>query len=270
MNISLNWLKDFVKIDLNAEQVSEILTDIGLEVEGSKIFQEYKGGLKGLVIGKVKSCIKHPNADKLKLTKVDIGEKEFLQIICGAPNIANNQTVVVAKIGTKLYQDNKEFIINKTKIRGELSEGMICSELEIGLGDSHEGIMVLNEKFKAGKKLSKIYNSNDDTIFEIGLTPNRSDAISHFGVARDLRAALMHRGIKTELITPSISSFYVNSRTRKINVKVEDNNLCPRFSGICIENIKIDKSPDWLQKRLKSIGLSPINNVVDITIVSKR
>ena len=265
MNISLNWLKDFVKIDLNAEQVSEILTDIGLEVEGLKIYQEYKGGLKGLVIGKVKSCIKHPNADKLKLTKVDIGEKEFLQIICGAPNITNNQTVVVAKIGTKLYQDNKEFIINKTKIRGELSEGMICSELEIGLGDSHEGIMVLNEKFKAGKKLSKIYNSNDDTIFEIGLTPNRSDAISHFGVARDLRAALIQRGIKTELITPSISSFYVNSRTRKINVKVEDYNLCPRFSGICIENIKIDKSPDWLQTRLKSIGLSPINNVVDVT-----
>ncbi len=265
MNISLNWLKDFVKIDLNAEQVSEILTDIGLEVEGLKIYQEYKGGLKGLVIGKVKSCIKHPNADKLKLTKVDIGEKEFLQIICGAPNIANNQTVVVAKVGTKLYQDNKEFIINKTKIRGEISEGMICSELEIGLGESHEGIMVLNEKFKPGKKLSKIYNSNDDTIFEIGLTPNRSDAISHFGVARDLRAALMHRGIKTELITPSISSFFVNSRTRKINVKVEDYNLCPRFSGICIENIKIDKSPDWLQTRLKSIGLSPINNVVDVT-----
>ena len=265
MKISLNWLKDFIKIDLNTTEIAEILTDIGLEVEGTTEYEQYKGGLKGLVVGKVKSCIKHPNADKLKLTHVDVGEKDMLQIICGAPNIEKDQTVVVATVGTTLFNNDEKFIIKRAKIRGESSEGMICSEAEIGLGNSHDGIMVLDKKIKAGKKLSKIYKSQSDTIFEIGLTPNRSDAMSHFGVARDLRAALMHKGIKTELLTPSISSFYVNSRTKKLNLNIDNFDLCPRFSGICIDNIKIDDSPEWLKSRLRSIGLSPINNVVDIT-----
>ena len=266
MNISYNWLKEFLDFDLEVEELSEILTDIGLEVEGINKYQQFKGGLKGLLVGKVLTCIKHPNADRLKLTTVDVGNETSLQIVCGAPNVDINQTVVVAIVGTTLFPINgDEFKIKKSKIRGELSQGMICAEDEIGIGDSHEGIIVLDDKHKAGKKVSKIYNCYEDIIFDLGLTPNRSDAMSHYGVARDLRAALIHKGYKTELITPSISSFYVNSRTRKINVIVDDADLSPRFSGICIENIKIDKSPYWLQNKLKSIGHSPINNVVDIT-----
>jgi len=266
MNISYNWLKEFLDFDLKADELSEILTDIGLEVEGIHKYQQFKGGLKGLLVGKVLTCIKHPNADRLKLTTVDVGSETPLQIVCGAPNVDVNQTVVVATVGTTLFPVNgDEFKINKSKIRGKLSQGMICAEDEIGMGDSHEGIIVLDNKHKAGKKVSKIYNCYEDIIFDLGLTPNRSDAMSHYGVARDLRAALMHKGYKTELISPSVSSFYANSRTKKINVIVNDTDLCPRFSGICIENIKIDKSPDWLQNKLKSIGHSPINNVVDIT-----
>ncbi len=266
MNISYNWLKEFLDFDLDVDELSEILTDIGLEVEGINKYQQFKGGLKGLLVGKVLTCIKHPNADRLKLTTVDVGSEKPLQIVCGAPNVDVDQTVVVATVGTTLFPINgDEFKIKKSKIRGELSQGMICAEDEIGIGDSHEGIIVLDDKHKTGKKVSKIYNCYEDIIFDLGLTPNRSDAMSHYGVARDLRAALMHKGYKTELISPSVSSFYVNSRTRKINVIVDDTDLSSRFSGICIENIKIDKSPDWLQNKLKSIGHSPINNVVDIT-----
>jgi len=266
MNISYNWLKEFLDFDLKVDELSEILTDIGLEVENIHKYQEFKGGLEGLIVGKVLTCIKHPNADRLKLTTVDIGSENPLQIVCGAPNVDVNQTVVVATVGTILYTKNgDEFKINKSKIRGELSQGMICAEDEIGIGDSHEGIIVLDDKHKAGKKISNIYDCYEDTIFDLALTPNRSDAMSHYGVARDLRAALMHKGYKTELITPSISSFHVNSRKKRINVIVNNTDLSPRFSGICIENINIDKSPNWLQNKLKSIGHSPINNVVDIT-----
>ena len=266
MNISYNWLKEFLKIDLELDRISEILTDIGLEVEGVSKYQQFKGGLKGLVVGKVLTCIKHPNADRLKLTTVDIGQEIPLQIVCGAPNVNKNQTVIVATVGTTLYPLNgDEFKINKSKIRGELSCGMICAEDEIGIGDSHDGIIILKDKHKSGKEASKIYECYEDYIFDIALTPNRSDAMSHFGVARDLRAALMHKNKSLELITPSVSSFHINARTKKINIKVNDPKLAPRFSGVCIENIKVKKSADWIQNKLKSIGLTPINNVVDIT-----
>src|SRR5210317_1464890 len=229
MNISFNWLNEFLKIDLEIEEVSEILTDIGLEVEGISDYEELKGGLKGLVVGHVIECKKHPNADRLKLTKVDIGD-EILQIVCGAPNVDLDQKVVVAKVGTILFPlNNDQFKITKSKIRGEISQGMICAEDEIGVGNSHDGIIILDNKVKKGTKVSDLYSNYSDKIINIGLTPNRSDAMSHAGVARDLRAALMHRGSKSELITPSVSSFHVNSRTQKVTVNVEDSKFCPRF-----------------------------------------
>ena len=266
MNISFNWLSEFLKIDLKIEEVSEILTDIGLEVEGIEDYEQYKGGLNGLVVGQVVSCEQHPNADRLKLTKINIGDESNLQIVCGAPNVKLNQKVVVATVGTILHPiNNDKFKITKSKIRGEISQGMLCAEDEIGIGNSHEGIVVLDSKVKAGTKVSKIYENYCDHVFNIGLTPNRSDAMSHLGVARDLRAALMHKGHKTELITPSVSSFHINSRIQKININVHDPNLCPRFTGVCIENISVNESPSWLKNRLKSVGLTPLNNVVDIT-----
>jgi phenylalanyl-tRNA synthetase beta chain len=266
MNISFNWLSEFLKIDLKIEEVSEILTDIGLEVEGIEKFEQYKGSLKGLIVGEVIYCEQHPNADRLKLTKVNVGNENILQIVCGAPNVKLNQKVVVATVGTILHPlNNEKFKITKSKIRGEISQGMICAEDEIGIGNSHDGIIVLDAKYKPGTKISKIYENYSDQVFNIGLTPNRSDAMSHLGVARDLRAALMHKGHKGELITPSVSSFHINSRTQKVNINVQDSNLCPRFTGVCIENISVKESPSWLQNRLKSIGLTPLNNVVDIT-----
>jgi phenylalanyl-tRNA synthetase beta chain len=266
MNISFNWLSEFLKIDLKIEEVSEILTDIGLEVEGIENYEQYKGGLVGLVVGEIVYCEQHPNADRLKLTKVNIGDENILQIVCGAPNVQLNQKVIVATVGTTLHPiNNDKFKITKSKIRGEISQGMICAEDEIGIGNSHDGIVVLESKIKIGTKVSEIYKNYSDKIFNIGLTPNRSDAMSHLGVARDLRAALMHKGFKLELITPSVSSFHVNSRTQKININIENIQSCRRFSGVCIDNIIVKESPIWLKNRLKSIGLSPLNNVVDVT-----
>ena len=266
MNISFNWLSEFLKIDLSIEEVSNILTDIGLEVEGIENYEQYKGGLDGLVVGEVVYCDQHPNADRLSITKVNIGEDSNLQIVCGAPNVQLNQKVVVATVGTTLYPlNNDKFKITKSKIRGEVSQGMICAEDEIGVGNSHDGIIVLDSKVKVGTKVSTIYDNYSDKVFNIGLTPNRSDAMSHLGVARDLRAALMHKGLKNELITPSVSSFNINSRTQKININIENPEICPRFTGVCINNIIVKESPNWLKNRLKSIGLSPLNNVVDIT-----
>ena len=266
MNISFNWLSEFLKIDLSIEEVSNILTDIGLEVEGIENYEQYKGGLDGLVVGEVVYCEQHPNADRLSLTKVNIGEDTNLQIVCGAPNVQLNQKVVIATVGTTLYPLNGDkFKITKSKIRGEISQGMICAEDEIGVGNSHDGIIVLDSKVKVGTKVSTIYENYSDKVFNIGLTPNRSDAMSHLGVARDLRAALMHKGIKNELITPSVSSFNINSRSQKINIDIENSEICPRFTGVCIDDINVKESPNWLKNRLKSIGLSPLNNVVDIT-----
>lgn len=265
MNISFNWLNEFLKINLKIDEVCEILTDIGLEVEGIVEYQNVKGNFEGLIVGEVIQCEKHPNADRLKLTKVNIGQ-ETIQIVCGAPNVNINQKVIVATVGTTIYPTNGEkFKINKSKIRGEISFGMICAEDEIGLGNSHDGIMILENSIKVGTQVCDLYENYNDKIINIGLTPNRSDAMSHMGVARDLRAALIQKGIKSELITPSVSSFHINSRTQKVNVYVEDSKMCPRFSGVCIDNIIVKDSPKWLQNKLKAIGIVPINNVVDIT-----
>ncbi|MBT8384957.1 MAG: phenylalanine--tRNA ligase subunit beta, partial [Bacteroidia bacterium] len=266
MKISYNWLKQFLDIDLEAEKVAEILTDLGLEVEGIETVESVKGGLKGIIVGEVLTCIKHPNADRLKITTVDLGNGEPVQIVCGAPNVAVGQKVPVATIGTKLYDgDGKEFLIKKGNIRGEESHGMICAEDELGLGTDHEGILVLDSKTKIGKPASKVFDINSDEVFEIGLTPNRADAMSHFGVARDLRAGLLQQDIDVELITPSVSNFHVDERTLKIDVEVEDTAQVPRYAGVTITDLKIEDSPKWLKERLKAIGLTPINNVVDIT-----
>lgn len=266
MKISYNWLKQFINIDWDAEKVGELLTDLGLEVEGIEPFQSVKGGLEGVLIGKVLTCVQHPNADRLKLTTVDIGDGKPLQIVCGAPNVEVGQTVPVATIGTTLYTPEGEaWTIKKGKIRGEASHGMICAEDELGLGKSHEGIMVLEDTLKAGTPAAQVFEVENDMVFEIGLTPNRADAMSHYGVARDLKAGLLQQDINLGLITPSTSAFHVDSRTLKIDVVVEDFKRAPRYCGVTLSGLKVTDSPHWLQNRLKAIGLSPINNIVDAT-----
>ena len=266
MKISYNWLKQFINIDWDAEKTGELLTDLGLEIEGIDTYESVKGGLKGIVIGEVLTCVQHPNADRLKVTTVDIGADVPVQIVCGAPNVATGQKVPVATIGTTLYTTEGEaWKIKKGKIRGEESHGMICAEDELGLGESHDGIMVLDTKLKVGTFVSKVFEIENDEIFEIGLTPNRADAMSHHGVARDLKAGLLQKEIQLELITPSVSSFHVDARSLKIDVDVQDKENAPRYCGVTITGLKVDASPSWLQHRLKSIGLSPINNIVDIT-----
>ena len=266
MHISFNWLRDFIKTDLSALEIGDMLTDLGLEVEGINQYQSIQGGLEGVVIGKVLTCEKHPNADKLKITQVDIGKTENVQIVCGAPNVAAGQTVPVATIGTTLYDKNGEsFVIKKSKIRGELSQGMICAEDELGLGESHYGIMVLENHHKAGKPCKEVFEIVTDEIFEIGLTPNRSDAMSHYGVARDLRAALSQREDTTTLITPSISSFHIDNYKGAIKIDVRDADAAPRYCGLRITGVKVKPSPKHIQHRLKAIGLKPINNIVDAT-----
>jgi phenylalanyl-tRNA synthetase beta chain len=267
MRISYNWLKQFIKTELKSDEVSDILTDLGLEVEGVDKFESLKGGLQGIVVGHVLTCEKHPDADKLKITTVDLGDgKPPVQIVCGAPNVAAGQKVPVATIGTKLYdKEGNAFEIKKGKIRGQESHGMICAEDELGLGDSHDGILILNEDLKPGTLGSKVFNIENDEVFEIGLTPNRADAMSHMGVARDLRAGLSQKGIISELITPSVSNFKVEKRTLKIDVKVENEKLAPRYCGVTISGVTVKASPEWLQNRLKAIGLTPKNNIVDVT-----
>ena len=265
MKISYNWLKEYLDFDLDHNSVSEILTDLGLEVEGVSKYESIPGSLKGVVVGKITSLKQHPNADRLKITTVDIGEKDELQIICGAPNVKNKLTVAVATNGTTLYPNDEKLKIKKTKIRGELSNGMICGEDELNLGPSSSGIMILDEKIKAGTKLNSIYEIYNDWIFEIGLTPNRADAMSHLGVARDLRARLIHNEFNLDLKTPSVSNFHVEKRTKKIKIDVEDEDLAKRYCGIVLENIIVSESPSWLKNKLTSIGINPINNIVDIT-----
>ncbi len=266
MKISYNWLKQFVNIDWDAERSGELLTNLGLEVEGIEDYTSVPGELEGVVVGHVLECNKHSNADKLKLTKVDIGKGEPLQIVCGAPNVNKGQKVAVATIGTTLYDtEGKPWQIKKGKIRGEISMGMICAEDELSLGQGHDGIMILDATLQPGTPLSQVFEIENDKIFEIGLTPNRADAMSHWGVARDLRAGLLQHDVKIELITPSTSSFYVDNRTLKVDVDVENNELAPRYCSLTISGLKVETSPVWLQNRLKSVGLSPINNIVDIT-----
>ncbi len=266
MKISFNWLKQFVETDLPAPQVAEILTDLGLEVEGMDTQISIPGGLKGVVIGKVLTCVQHPNADRLKLTTVDIGKEEPVQIVCGAPNVAAGQTVPVATLGTILYdKEGQPWTINKGKIRGEESHGMICAEDELSLGESHDGIMILSDEHAAGKPLSSVIKVEEDTVFDIGLTPNRSDAMSHLGVARDLRAGLKQHGTNRELITPSVSSFHVDNYNFRVDINVKQPELAPRYCGVTVSDVKVGPSPTWLQNRLKAIGLNPINNIVDVT-----
>ena len=266
MKISYNWLKQFLQLDWEAGRTAELLTDLGLEVEGISKFESVKGGLKGIVVGEVITCGQHPNADRLKLTTVDIGQQAPLQIVCGAPNVAVGQKVAVATIGTALYTDKGEaWVIKKGKIRGEESQGMICAEDEIGLGQGHGGIVVLNEGLRPGTPCAQVFEVESDEIFEIGLTPNRADAMSHYGVARDLKAGLEQKEIQKELVTPSTSNFSVDNRSLKIDVMVKDGCLAPRYCGLTISNLIVQESPDWLKNRLFAIGLSPINNVVDVT-----
>ncbi len=263
MKISYNWLKQFLQIDWDAQKAGELLTDLGLEVEGISQFESVKGGLKGIVVGHVLTCEKHPNADRLKLTTVDVGQEAPLQIVCGAPNVAAGQKVPVATVGTTLYtKEGEAWTIKKGKIRGEVSQGMICAEDEIGLGESHDGIMVLNDELVPGTPCSKVFDIENDEVFEIGLTPNRADAMSHFGVARDLKAGLEQKEIQKELVTPSVSNFSIDNRSLKVDVEVLKSDLAPRYCGVTISNLVVQDSPDWLKNRLKAIGVAPINNVV--------
>jgi len=266
MKISYNWLKQFLQIDWDAVKAGELLTDLGLEVEGIETKESIKGSLKGIVVGEVLTCIQHPNADRLKVTTVTLGAGEPVQIVCGAPNVTAGQKVPVATIGTVLYDEKGEgFKIKKGKIRGEESHGMICAEDELGLGKGHDGIMVLDASLKPGTPASEVFKIEKDEVFEIGLTPNRADAMSHFGVARDLRAGLMQQDINLELISPSVSDFHVDERKLKIDIEVDNKDLAPRYSGISITDIEVKDSPEWIQNRLKSVGIAPKNNIVDIT-----
>jgi len=266
MKISYNWLKQFLQTDWEVNKTSELLTDLGLEVEGVETIESIKGSLEGVVVGEVLTCIQHPNADRLKLTTVDLGYGDPVQIVCGAPNVAVGQKVPVATIGTMLYDDlGVGFKIKKGKIRGEESHGMICAEDELGLGASHDGILILDDKLKSGTKAADVFNIEVDKVFEIGLTPNRADAMSHYGVARDFRAGLIQHGINLELITPSVSDFQVDERRLRIDVEVSKKELAPRYCGISIVDVEVKDSPEWIQNRLKSIGITPKNNIVDIT-----
>ncbi len=267
MKLALNWLKEYTNINLPPQKVGEILTDIGLEVEGEEEVESIPGGLAGLVVGEVKECGKHPGADKLSLTKVDVGGEELLQIVCGAPNVAAGKKVVVATVGTMLYPlDGDPFKIKKGKIRGEVSMGMLCAEDEIGLGTDHDGIILLPETTKVGTLVRDHYELENDYIYEIGLTPNRSDGTNQIGSAKDLAAALkINYGHSGEVRMPSVADFKVDNHDLPIQVTVENTEACPRYSGVSISGVTIKESPDWLKTRLMSIGVRPISNVVDIT-----
>ncbi|MDG1823587.1 MAG: phenylalanine--tRNA ligase subunit beta [Flavobacteriaceae bacterium] len=266
MKISLNWLRRFVNTDWSAVQISDLLTDLGLEVEGIHTYESIPGMLDGMVVGEVLTCEKHPNADKLKVTSVDVGEDEPLSIVCGAPNVDKGQKVVVATVGSTIYPIVGEpFKIKKAKIRDHVSMGMICAEDEIGIGQSHDGIIVLDDKYKPGTPCKEVFLPESDQIFEIGLTPNRADAMSHMGVARDLKAGWLQQGIQMELITPSINDFHIHQSLKPIRVDVIDAKAAPRYCGVRISGISVGPSPAHIQNKLKAIGLSPINNVVDAT-----
>ncbi len=267
MKISYNWLLQYINCDYSAEKVSEMLTSTGLEVEDMERFESVKGSLQGVVVGKVLTCVAHPNSDHLHITTVDCGGAEPLHIVCGAPNVASGQKVLVATIGTELWKGDESFVIKKGKIRGEVSDGMICAEDELQLGESHEGIMVLPDDYEVGKPASFYFPVEQDYTIEIGLTANRSDATSHIGSARDLVAALNQRENTTRfhLVIPSVDDFAVENNSKNIDVVVEDTVDCPRYSGITISGIKVAESPAWLKNRLAAVGIRSINNVVDIT-----
>jgi len=267
MKVSFNWLNQYLEIPLSATETAELLTDIGLEVEGMEVVESIKGGLSGVVVGEVLTCTKHPNADKLSLTTVNIGDENPLSIVCGAPNVAAGQKVLVAKVGTTLYPSEGDSItLKQSKIRGELSQGMICAEDELGLGKDHSGILILPADTPIGLDAATYFELTSDTIFEVNLTPNRSDATCHLGVALDLYAGLsVHHQFKGQLKIPYIDAFKSTHSEKPMQIEIPEGDLCPRYSGIILKNIKIAESPDWLKIKLKAVGVRPINNVVDVT-----
>ena len=265
MNISYNWLKEYVDFDLSPQEVATALTSIGLETGGVDEVQTIKGGLEGIVIGEVVTCEEHPNSDHLHVTTVNLGDGEPVQIVCGAPNVAAGQKVVVATNGTTLYNGDESFKIKKSKIRGIESNGMICAEDEIGIGTNHDGIIVLPADAVPGTAAKDYYNVKSDYILEVDITPNRADGSSHYGVARDLYAYLIQNGHKAALTKPSVEAFKVDNNDLDIEVVVENEEACPRYAGITVKGVTVKESPDWLQDKLRIIGLRPINNVVDIT-----
>ena len=266
MKISYNWMQQFIQAELPIEEQLDLLTDLGLEVEGNSSFESIPGSLKGVVVGEVLTCEQHPNADRLKVTTVNIGEESPVQIVCGAPNVAAAQKVPVATIGTTLYTaEGEAWTIKKGKIRGEVSHGMICAEDELGLGTDHDGIMVLDEKLAPGTPCDTLFPIEQDQTIEIGLTPNRSDAMSHMGVARDLKAGCIQRNIPYKWNFPNTNTFKVDNTSLPIDVIVEEPKMAPSYSGITLSGLEVKDSPSWLQNRLKAIGLSPINNIVDVT-----
>ena len=265
MNISYNWLRDYLPFDLTPDEVAAALTSIGLETGSVETVQSVRGGLAGLVTGRVLTCTAHPNSDHLHLTTVDVGGDEPLKIVCGAPNVAAGQMVVVAVIGAKLYDGDKEFVIKKSKIRGEESFGMICAEDEIGVGASHDGIIVLPADTPVGLPAAEYYKVETDHVLEVDITPNRVDATSHYGVARDLAAYLQQRGTPVALQRPSTEAFSIDDPSPAIPIESVDSEGCPRYSGLTIRGVTVRESPEWLRRRLTAIGLRPINNVVDVT-----
>ncbi len=265
MNISYNWLKEYVDFDMTPDEVAAALTSIGLETGSVEEVQSVKGGLEGLVIGEVLTCEPHPNSDHMHITTVNLGTGDPVQIVCGAANVAKGQKVVVATIGTKLYDGDECFTIKKSKLRGVESNGMICAEDEIGIGTSHEGIIVLPSDVVPGTLAKDYYNIKSDYVLEVDITPNRADACSHYGVARDLYAWLLQNGHRATLRRPSVDAFKVNASEGGIDVVVENTEACPRYAGLEIRNVTVKESPEWLQNKLRTIGVRPINNIVDIT-----
>ena len=265
MNISYNWLKEYVDFDLGPQELADALTSIGLEVGGVEEVQTIKGGLEGLVIGEVMTCEPHPNSDHMHITTVSLGQGDPVQIVCGAPNVAAGQKVVVATIGTKLYDGDNSITIKKTKLRGYESSGMICAEDEIGIGTDHSGIIVLPAEAVVGTPAKDYYNIKSDYVLEVDITPNRADACSHYGVARDLYAYLVQRGVQTQLHRPSVDAFKTDNNDIDINITIQNAEACPRYAGITVEGITVRESPQWLQDKLRTIGQRPINNIVDIT-----
>ena len=265
MNISYNWLKEYVNFDLTPDEVAAALTSIGLETGDVEEVQSIKGGLEGLVIGEVLTCEPHPNSDHMRITTVNLGQGDPVQIVCGAANVAAGQKVVVATLGTKLYDGDECFTIKKSKLRGVESNGMICAEDEIGIGTSHEGIIVLPEDVVPGTLAKDYYNIKSDYVLEVDITPNRSDACSHYGVARDLYAWLIQNGRQATLKRPSVDAFKVDNHDMNIDIVVENTEACPRYAGVAIKNVTVKESPEWLQNKLRLIGVRPINNIVDIT-----
>ena len=265
MNISYKWLKEYVDFDLNPQEVADALTSEGLEVDGVEEIQAIKGGLEGLVVAHVLTCEPHPNSDHMHVCQVDLGTGEPVQIVCGAPNVAAGQKVIAATLGTKLYDGDQCFTIKKSKLRGVESYGMLCAEDEIGVGESHDGIIVLPEDTVTGMKAAQYYNLESDWVIEVDITPNRADACSHYGVARDLYAWLIRNGYKTSLHRMDVSGFEVDNNDLNIDIDVQNTEACPRYCAVTIKGCEVKESPEWLKEKLNTIGLRPINNIVDIT-----